>query len=559
MSLLYGRVAAVETVNLGESVMVAASIGATTLNLADASTFDELGGLVSINGELLAYTSVNVDTNVMTLSAALTAAVAEQDMVYVQPETPIKTATVELPGEGDSIPATVLHSLLDKLPDGIRSEDTGESVVLEQRGSFEYVVTDVVAEPLTQTSLDYIEGEQGYGLGDAIAQMQDAQVTGQLGAAVVSTDQVILDGTDLQTTLDSLPLGIIMLATKGGAGLTGAGNTTSNTEARAFELQTVPLVAGKLYRISVAFHFQRTVADDLFLFRIRYTDNGTEATTASAMIGLTQQIFSNNEDVNFWYDFVPTTSGPHRMALTMQRSIGTGTGAIYLGAAERRFRWMIEDQGLAAGAIDPAALSQKLKQDGSGSDNPPVSQKVFTIQPTHTEFFFGFAGSNGNAYQTDDGDAAVGWPQDLLHSGNDRPNFSVFHFNHAAIVAALATATSIEKVELRFNVKQRDSSAGLDLSVFAHKYATFPWAMAGDYATEVAAARIVTGQGSRNDCASGSGYTIALNTAVGTNLKTGTYKGIGVTTTSFGADGVGILYGNPSSFRPTLIITYKSP
>jgi hypothetical protein len=173
----------------------------------------------------------------------------------------------------------------------------------------------------------------------------------------------------------------------------------------------------------------------------------------------------------------------------------------------------------------------------------------------------GFAGSAGAAYFADGGIARIGWQQDLgvIGGTNDRPDFTVFHFNHSAIVSALSTATSIEKVELRFKVKTRAAASGLDLSVFAHKYSSYPHSMAGDYVTEVAATRIVTAQGSRNDAAPGSTYTITLNTAVGTNLKSGLYKGIGVTATVFTAAGVGDLYSYPSAERPTLIITYKSP
>lgn len=558
---LTGKVLSVSTRNLGEPAVAAAAIGATTLYVADASTFDEVGGAISINGDLIAYSAIDVDLDTLTLPVGLAAAVADQDFVEVYPSTPVKTATVDLGEEGgDSIPVTVPHALLDRLQDGTREDAAAESVTIEQRGTYELILTDVIGEPLVQQSLDYVEGEEGYGLDQAIAQMQDAQITGQMGASVVSADQIFLAGQDIADTLAPLPRST-KYATKGLAGNINAGTTSGTSELRMFTFNAGPVLAGRLYYVTVRGLGNGTVAGDCFYVRTRFTTDGTDPTTSSPMLPGGQSLIVMSAalraqvDAAAWY--APDADGELRLCVSAFRTGGSGTLLLRTDAPEVAFQVAVSDMGIDSDSS--TALQQTAKTDGSGSDNPPETTKKLSWQPTHTESFPGIL--PGSASESDNNYADIGWDSNVYWppGAGDKGNYAVMHFNYADIVAKLANASSILSVQLKFQIRSRASSTGLDMAVFAHKYTSYPWTMAQDFNGEVSATRIVTNQGSLNNCASGSTYTITLNTAVGTNLRSGTYKGLGLYSPTTSVAGLGTIYANPLAARPTLIITFKAP
>ena len=138
--------------------------------------------MISVGGDLLTYLTTDVEADTLTLATGLVTAVGDQVLVEVYPPTPVKTALVDI-GDGkvaSVAPATVPQSLLDKLPDGVRDDSNAVSVTLEQRGTYELVISDILGEPLTQQSLDFIEGEEGYGL-DAVSSA-DARCSGHRSA-----------------------------------------------------------------------------------------------------------------------------------------------------------------------------------------------------------------------------------------------------------------------------------------------------------------------------------------------------------------------------------------
>lgn len=560
---LTGRVMSVETRNVSEPTVAPASIGATTLYVNDASTFEETGGVVTIGGVQLGYTATNLDDDTITLAVALTVALDEQELVELHPVTPVKTALVSLDDSGDNLEVVVPHSLLDKLVDGTRDDSTAEAVTLERRGAYEWLIADAPAKPLEQASLDYVEGEEGYGLTEAGVQVQDLQATGEIGAPVVSADQIVLGGDDLAATLALIP-GATSWGSRGTTLATqNAGNTSGTTELRTFVFDAGNVKAGIAYRITALGLMYGTVDNDVFWTRLRYTEDGSEpSVTASSPVlraTIAGPMLGGRAPLDITTIYTPTSDCVLRLAVTIQRRSGTGVGGILTSATDTAFQITMSPLGISADAS--TALQQTAKQDGSGSDNPPETTKVLTWQPLHTENFTGLSFSTGSASTVDTGSAEIGW--DVRAFGppqsGDRPSYAIFHFDYADIVSKLASASSIVSVQLKFNVRSRDVSTGLDLSVFAHKYTSYPWNMAQDATGEIAAGRVVLGQGSRNDCAPGSMYTITLNTAVGTNLKSGTYKGVGVTAPNTSASGLGSIFANPYSGRPTLIITIKSP
>lgn len=136
----HGRIIAVTARSLGSSLVADTPAGATSITVYDAAEFDDQdGGSLSINDQVIAYTSVNDDTGVITLAAGLSAAADEGDQVLVydpldQKIAVDKRADVVLDGSDDNtdpIDASIALHLVDKLDTGIRG-DTGESVLLEE-------------------------------------------------------------------------------------------------------------------------------------------------------------------------------------------------------------------------------------------------------------------------------------------------------------------------------------------------------------------------------------------------------------------------------------------
>lgn len=150
MSTTSGTVANISQVQLGDELTADAAVGALVLVVDDVSAFSEAGGTLRLGTEVLAYVSVNDDASSISLAAATTQAHLAGERVDLWDASLSGPAVewralVQPPGDldpSDAIDATVSHSLIPLLAEGIRDPGAGESVVLEQQGS-EWVVTDI--------------------------------------------------------------------------------------------------------------------------------------------------------------------------------------------------------------------------------------------------------------------------------------------------------------------------------------------------------------------------------------------------------------------------------
>lgn len=152
-----GRIVNVTVESLGDVLAADALTGDSTIVVTDAADFDELeGGTLAAGGSQYAYTAVDNDTGVLTLASTLVADLFAGDRVDVwdaalgEPAVDM-TAFVELPGyqaNDDAIPATVRHSLVPLIVEGIREPGQGETVRLERDGD-SYEVVDVTGKKPT--------------------------------------------------------------------------------------------------------------------------------------------------------------------------------------------------------------------------------------------------------------------------------------------------------------------------------------------------------------------------------------------------------------------------
>lgn len=544
MSLLSGRVAVVQTTNLGEPAMATAAIGATTVYVADASTFDEFGGLVSVNDLLLAYSAIDVELNTITMSATLAVAIAEQDMIYVSPPTPVKTATVELPGEGDSIPATVPHSLLDKLPDGIRVDGAGESVTLEKRGSYEYVVTDVIGEPLTQASLDYIESEEGYGLTQSVAQVQDLNAIGQVSASGITTGAITLGGVDLASQLALASVGKILSAR---LPLQGANIAITTTLTKIFELNCGTVSAGRTYRVATSLLLACTaplaLTDRIKMVYTFTTDGSTPTTSSASMDGGFNDAYSVPGTLIYTKPEAEVDIAAEsqlRVALCVQLISGGGAYAIYAGssAISRPVMSLYDDGPLGARQDSAITLT------GGG-----ISRFVKTYNAT---WAFGINGDYGATIL-----------DSYFHIGGESDSCGFVGFDSASMVAQLAGATTPVSCVLRWRPRSRQTSAGLDARVATHNFSSSSAASAASGGLPLFANANLATYGLtllsniRNDGVPGASYDESLGTTVFNQFKAGSRKGVGILGTPAASvtGGEGTVYGD-GSYQMQLIFTY---
>lgn len=150
MSYEHGRILNVQLVTYGSELAADTAAGATTLVVEDAADFDETGGHLLVNDELIAYTAVDDETGAIALATPLITAAEEGDRVKLfdplySTVTTEKLAFCKVDGDeddADPVEATLALHLVDKIEEGIRGV-TGESVLLELDGD-EWRVVDVL-------------------------------------------------------------------------------------------------------------------------------------------------------------------------------------------------------------------------------------------------------------------------------------------------------------------------------------------------------------------------------------------------------------------------------
>lgn len=143
--LEHGVVEAVAEEGAADELVQAAAAGATTLYLGDAVDFAEDGGTLTIGAEVLAYSSADLDTDVLVLADPTTVDYEVGETVQVYPPAPERVAVVRLDEDGEAVDARVPHALYDRIPEGIREDDLGERVSLTLDGAA-WVVADVLGK-----------------------------------------------------------------------------------------------------------------------------------------------------------------------------------------------------------------------------------------------------------------------------------------------------------------------------------------------------------------------------------------------------------------------------
>jgi len=386
-------------------------------------------------------------------------------------------------------------------------------------------------------SSNYVAGSEGWRIGrDGNAQFSNLSILGSLGATDLSVDSLLLNGVDLQTTLDSMGRGLVNYSqfptvdTLVDSGLIGT------TETIIVQWDMGPMFLGRYYLIGWNIRTNLTVNTDGFRYRTRYAYNGAAVSVASPSFDHASYLWDGTSDhihAVIWTP--PNDLDLLRLGISIDRETGTGTG-----------QWEMTDVNYAPSfwCIDvgnaPILQTASQKSVASGSPDPdPPTTYTKTYSCTWSEAYdgdnSGRSGDNNRLYQ--------GYVSST--HGNTK---SLAGFDYAQIMSDLSGAT-VNSVKLTYKVHHAYWNAGMDLRVGGHDYSSQPstWGSTHVDDNEVTYSNQVEG----------STYTKTLPSQFGTNLKSGAWRGI-----AFGPGGsnsfdyYGYLYGNGETGEPKLVINY---
>lgn len=142
----YGKVLSIDTTLAGSTVIDGSTGGDTNLVVNDASAFDAEGGQITILDTVYTYTAVDFDADSLTVPAGVPD-LEDGERVTLYPDSPERVAEIDLGEDQDSIPVVVPHNLAILLDDGVRDPDDQETVLIEQRGDYSWVIVDLVGRP----------------------------------------------------------------------------------------------------------------------------------------------------------------------------------------------------------------------------------------------------------------------------------------------------------------------------------------------------------------------------------------------------------------------------
>ena len=201
-----GRVLSVEEEVIGSTVLVNTALGATELAVESTDDFEEAGGQLQIvNGhdiQTIAYGPPDDEGATLPLLSPLTAAVEAGDEVSL-PGTVRRYAAVALEDAPDeAIFALIPHSLIQRLPAGVRDLDDLDAVsILEDTPGY-WVVDDVIGRELARVGIGQTDWRNGKGL--YLAGGDPTAGEGFFGVGVISAEMVAENRGPVAT---NIPLG----------------------------------------------------------------------------------------------------------------------------------------------------------------------------------------------------------------------------------------------------------------------------------------------------------------------------------------------------------------
>lgn len=351
--------------------------------------------------------------------------------------------------------------------------------------------------------------------GKSLASISENGTVSASGVQV--SGDVVLNGESLVSIITNRPWGIQAI-----------GSITANTPASINELGIFEishtLRAGRLYKVCSSAIVARDGFTDI---RVRYTDDGTQPTTASPLMTTAAILQDTTGTVSAIYGLNRTEDAEIRL-LVSQASLDGGT--IYVAPLPGTFgaQVWVEDIGPAPG-MESGAPPVTGEQ--------PIRQYTKTWSATWSEAY-------DDTRDTVFGDELFqGWTGNSLGT-----NTSAIGFDHDSISSALSGAT-IDKVEVYAYATYWYNNSGGYVCLGTHNELTVPGVYPSSVQTHLAHFHLPK---------PGGNWVDITSTTIGQALKDGTAKGLVFDASTHGSDLTysGRFDGSTQDRSPALRITY---
>lgn len=195
----FGRLIGMSRQSLGSTLTVDAAVGATVLDVAETGDFDGDGGeIVTPDGTVYTYVSVDEEASTITLDTPLTAALSEDDEIVLY-DSELAGEVVEYVGlvllddqdPGDEpIEVTIQHSLVNLLAETIRG-GAAEAVTLVRDGDDDLMLWQVDGKVALDVALEQSVAD----LDETLTELNsDLNVLNTVTLPALQDDLATLDG-----------------------------------------------------------------------------------------------------------------------------------------------------------------------------------------------------------------------------------------------------------------------------------------------------------------------------------------------------------------------------
>lgn len=201
MTTYPGVIQSVYASPIGSFPVEPTAAGGLIVTFDDASDFPEDGGQIVVDDVVRDYSSVDLETDVMTLVSGFPFALDENTFVAPLPLSEETFAVVVL--DDDSVEALVPHSLKALLPDGDRETDTGEAVMLQEteRG---WEIRDIVGDR-PAVPAQYVSDAGNLFLNEEMRTLQESLAAGR-AAVQAAMDNIARAEARLDNAFDEIEI-----------------------------------------------------------------------------------------------------------------------------------------------------------------------------------------------------------------------------------------------------------------------------------------------------------------------------------------------------------------
>lgn len=363
-----GRVLSVEEELLGSSVAADTAAGATELPVDSTEDFEEHGGTLQIvsghNVQTIAYGVPDDEGSLLPLLSPLTAAVEEADEVSI-PGAVKRYAAVALEDAPDeAIFALIPHSLIQRLPAGVRDLDDLDAVTIRETTPGDWVVDDVLGRELARVGIAQTDWRNGKGL--YLAGGDPTAGEGFFGVGVISAEMVAENAGPESV---NLPLGSSNTYRRIGRTGAGSGAVTVVTDFPAkvtlSGIASVLNTSGVDWNVRFYLVAVNADTDDEYVGRqgTQYCPGGNSS--AHRQVTNERQFFFDASPdlptrINFWWGFTRDA----------------GTSALAQGSCQLR--------NLKMTLRVSYAPDVPIKKDGGADDTPGALEKAPEREPAWT-------------------------------------------------------------------------------------------------------------------------------------------------------------------------------